>query len=80
MKLTVTTTVNAPVDRVWQKYTNPTDVMQWNFASDDWHCPSASGDLRVGGKFSSRMAAKDGSFGFDFEGTYTQLIEHSLIE
>jgi uncharacterized protein YndB with AHSA1/START domain len=80
MMIHVETTVKAPVARVWEAYTNPADIVKWNFASDDWHCPSASGDLREGGKFSSRMEAKDGSFGFDFEGTYTKVVTNSLIE
>jgi uncharacterized protein YndB with AHSA1/START domain len=80
MKIHVETTVFAPVARVWEAYTSPAEVVQWNFASDDWHCPSASSDLRVGGAFSSRMEAKDGSFGFDFAGTYTKVDVNSLIE
>ncbi len=69
-KITVEATINAPVERVWNAWTNPEDIMAWNAASPDWHCPKASGDLRPGGKFSSTMAAKDGSFSFDFEGTH----------
>jgi uncharacterized protein YndB with AHSA1/START domain len=80
MKLTVETTVNAPVDKVWRAYTTPEDIKQWNAASADWHTTAASVDLRVGGQFSSRMEAKDGSFGFDFAGTYTKIVEHQLIE
>jgi uncharacterized protein YndB with AHSA1/START domain len=80
MKITVETIVNAPLAKVWHAYTNPEDVKQWNFASSDWHCPSASGDLREGGKFSSRMEAKDGSMGFDFEGTYTKIVPLERIE
>lgn len=80
MKITIETVVNAPIANVWSAYTNTDDVTHWNFASDDWHCPSARGDLRVGGQFSSRMEAKDGSFGFDFEGTYTRIVQHELIE
>jgi uncharacterized protein YndB with AHSA1/START domain len=80
MKLTVETTVNAPVDKVWSAYTTPDDIMQWNSASADWHTTKASVDLRVGGKFSSRMEAKDGSTGFDFAGTYTKVVPHQLIE
>lgn len=72
-KITISATVDAPSDKVWAAYTTPEDITQWNFASDDWCCPSASNDLRVGGKMTSRMEAKDGSFGFDFEGTYTDL-------
>lgn len=80
MKITVEKNVRAPIERVWQAYTTPADIMQWNAASDDWHTTKASVDLRVGGAFSSRMEAKDGSFGFDFAGTYTSVVPHSLIE
>ncbi len=80
MKITVETNVKAAIDKVWRAYTSPEHVTKWNFASDDWHCPRATGDLRAGGKFSSRMEAKDGSMGFDFAGTYTNIIEHKLIE
>ncbi|HEY1059260.1 MAG TPA: SRPBCC domain-containing protein [Limnobacter sp.] len=80
MKITVKTTVNAPINTVWSAYTTPADIMQWNAASDDWHTTQSTVDLRVGGSFSSRMEAKDGSFGFDFAGTYTQLVPNKLIE
>jgi uncharacterized protein YndB with AHSA1/START domain len=80
MKITVETVVNAPVAKVWSAYTTPADIMQWNAASDDWHTTSATIDLREGGKFCSRMEAKDGSFGFDFEGTYTKIIPNERIE
>lgn len=80
MKITVDTTVAAPIDQVWQAYTTPDDIRQWNAASDDWHTTAATVDLREGGTFSSRMEAKDGSFGFDFAGTYTKIVEHELIE
>ena len=80
MQITVTTTVAAPNERVWHAYTTPSDIMRWNAASDDWHTTAASVDLREGGVFSSRMEAKDGSFGFDFAGTYTRLVPHALIE
>jgi uncharacterized protein YndB with AHSA1/START domain len=80
MKITVETTVAAPIDEVWRAYTSPEDIIKWNAASDDWHTPRASVDLRVGGAFSSRMEAKDGSMGFDFAGTYTKIIRHELIE
>lgn len=79
-KVTVQTTVAAPLEKVWGAYTTPDDIKQWNAASDDWHTTSATVDLRVGGAFSSRMEAKDGSFGFDFAGTYTKVEEHRLIE
>ncbi len=79
MKITVETTVNAPVSTVWRAYTTPSDIKQWNTASDDWHTTQSSVDLRVGGAFTSRMEAKDGSFGFDFAGTYTQIMPNELI-
>ena len=80
MKITVSTVVRAPVAEVWRAYTSPDDIKCWNTASPDWHTTSAVVDLRVGGKFSSRMEAKDGSFGFDFAGEYTKLIPNKLIE
>ena len=80
MKITVETSVAAPVADVWRAYTTPEDIIHWNAASDDWHTPRASVDLRVGGAFCSRMEAKDGSMGFDFEGTYTRIVAHRLIE
>src|SRR4029450_5079829 len=80
MKITVETTVAAPIEEVWRAYTTPEDIKKWNAASDDWHTTAATVDLRVGGAFSSRMEAKDGSMGFDFAGTYTKIIEHKLIE
>ncbi len=80
MKITVETNVKAPIAAVWQAYTTPEDIIKWNAASDDWHTNRASVDLREGGAFSSRMEAKDGSFGFDFAGTYTKIIPNELIE
>ena len=80
MKIGVETTVAAPIEQVWRAYTTPEDIKQWNAASDDWHTTTASVDLRVGGTFSSRMEAKDGSMGFDFAGTYTKIVEYTLIE
>ena len=80
MNITIETTVQAPIDKVWRAYTSPEDIIQWNAASDDWHTTSSSVELRVGGTFSSRMEAKDGSFGFDFAGTYTKIIPNELIE
>ena len=79
MKITVETVVKAPVAEVWRAYTTPEDIKQWNAASDDWHTTKASVDLREGGAFSSRMEAKDGSFGFDFAGTYTKIMPQKLI-
>lgn len=80
MKITVEATVAAPIDTVWRAWTTPAAIMQWNAASDDWHTTAASVDLQVGGAFSSRMEAKDGSMGFDFAGTYTKIVEHQIIE
>jgi uncharacterized protein YndB with AHSA1/START domain len=80
MKATVETTIQAPIAEVWRAYTTPEDIKQWNAASDDWHTTKASVDLREGGVFSSRMEAKDGSFGFDFAGTYTKVVPNALIE
>ena len=78
--ITVQTTVNAPIEKVWKFWTEPGHIIHWNNASDDWHTPRAENDLRVGGKFSARMEAKDGSFGFDFSGDYTNVVEHKTIE
>ena len=65
---------------MWRAYTTPADIKEWNAASDDWHTTAAKVDLRVGGEFSSRMEAKDGSMGFDFAGTYTKIVDHKLID
>ncbi|GAA5163169.1 SRPBCC family protein [Viridibacterium curvum] len=80
MKIQVQTTVRAPIEKVWSAYTTPADIVKWNAASDDWHTTRAEVDLRVGGAFSSRMEARDGSFGFDFAGTYTRVDVHQRIE
>lgn len=80
MKIVVSTVVQAPIEEVWRAYTTPEDIKVWNTASPDWHTTSATVDLRPGGKFSSRMEAKDGSFGFDFAGEYTNVVQHQLIE
>ena len=80
MRITIEAIVKAPIANVWSAYTTPADIKQWNTASDDWHTTSASVDLREGGAFSSRMEAKDGSFGFDFAGTYTRIVHQTLIE
>ena len=80
MKISVETTIAASIDEVWRAYTTPEDIKKWNAASDDWHTTSATVDLRIGGAFSSRMEAKDGSMGFDFAGTYTNIVKHKLIE
>ncbi len=80
MKITIETAVAAPIGEVWRAWTTPDDIKQWNAASDDWHTTASTVDLREGGAFSSRMEAKDGSFGFDFGGTYTKVVPHRLIE
>lgn len=79
-RITVETTVAAPIETVWRAYVTPEDIKQWNAASDDWHTTASTVDLREGGSFSSRMEAKDGSFGFDFAGTYTKIVDKKLIE
>lgn len=73
-KITVTATIDADKNKAWDYYTNPAHITKWNFADPSWHCPSASNDMRVGGKYSARMEAKDGSFGFDFEATYDEIV------
>jgi len=78
-QITIEATVNAPVTKVWQYYTEPKHITKWNNASDDWHTTRAENDLRKGGKFLSRMEAKDGSFGFDFGGVYDDVKANELI-
>ncbi len=80
MKITVSTVVSAPIAEVWRAYNTPEDIKAWNAASPDWHTTASSVDLRVGGGFSSRMEAKDGSAGFDFAGEFTKVEPHKLIE
>ena len=79
-KITVENVVKAPVEIVWEYWTNPEHITKWAFASDDWHAPHAENDLRTGGKFSTTMAAKDGSFSFDFGGVYTNVVEYKVID
>jgi uncharacterized protein YndB with AHSA1/START domain len=79
-KITVETTVNAPVEKVWSSWTEPQHITKWNNASDDWHTPWAKADFREGGNFVARMEAKDGSMGFDFGGVYDAVKEHQYIE
>lgn len=74
-KVTVTATINADVKKVWDYYTNPKHITNWNFADPSWRCPSASNDMKIGGAYKARMEAKDGSFGFDFEAIYTEIKE-----
>lgn len=78
--ITIESTVNAPVSKVWELWNNPEHITKWAFASDDWEAPHAKNDLRVGGKFITRMSAKDGSEGFDFTGIYSTVDKYSLIE
>ncbi|MBC6368517.1 SRPBCC family protein [Algoriphagus sp. AK58] len=73
-KITVQALVSAPLATVWERYTQPEHITQWNFAHPSWHCPSASNDLQVGGRYFARMEAKDGSFGFDFEAVYLEIV------
>lgn len=75
-KVTVESTIAADRNKVWDYYTNPKHITKWNFASDDWHCPSAENDMKIGGKYSSRMEAKDGSWGFDFEAVYDEVLNN----
>lgn len=74
-QITVSANINADQKKAWTYYTQPPHITNWNFASDDWQCPSATNDLTIGGIYSSRMEAKDGSFGFDFAGVYEEIIE-----
>ena len=78
--VTISATVNVPIEKVWKLWNTPEDIVQWNTASPDWHTPTAKNDLKENGKLTFRMEAKDGSFGFDFEGTYTKVIPNELIE
>lgn len=78
-KVTVQTVIQAPVEKVWTYWTQPEHITKWNQASEEWHAPKAENDLRVGGKFLTRMEAKDGSMGFDFFGIYDAVKEHEEI-
>ncbi|HQW12339.1 MAG TPA: SRPBCC family protein [Saprospiraceae bacterium] len=79
-KITVSTSINADIKKVWQYYTSPEHITKWNFADPSWYCPSAENDLKVGGKYRSRMEARDGSMGFDFEGTYDDIVPDQKIK
>jgi uncharacterized protein YndB with AHSA1/START domain len=79
MEITVSATINAPIEKVWKCWITPEDICNWNAASDDWHTPRAENDLRVGGRFVSRMESKDGTMGFDFNGVYTEVETHEKI-
>lgn len=78
--ITVQNTINAPVSKVWQYWTQPAHITQWCAANEEWHAPAATNDLRKGGQFTTRMEAKDGSFGFDFGGTYDDVRENEYLE
>ncbi|MBL8015252.1 MAG: SRPBCC family protein [Candidatus Doudnabacteria bacterium] len=78
--ITVSAEINSPVAKVWDYYTQPEHITQWNNASEDWHTPRAENDLRPGGHFLSRMESRDGTQGFDFTGTYEAVEEHKLIK
>ena len=80
IKITVETTIAAPIEKIWQYWTIPKHIINWNFASDDWCAPAAVNDLHAGGKFSFRMEARDGSMGFDLEGIYTVVKTNETIE
>jgi len=79
-KITVSAHIDAPIEKVWKYWSQPEHITQWCHASDDWHAPHAENDLRNGGKFLTVMAAKDGSYQFDFDGVYDKVEEHKLIE
>jgi uncharacterized protein YndB with AHSA1/START domain len=72
-KITIQVSVSANKQKVWDYYTQPEHIIKWNFADPSWHCPTASNDLKVGGRYVARMEAKDGSFGFDFDAVYTEI-------
>jgi uncharacterized protein YndB with AHSA1/START domain len=78
-RITISAAINKPVAHVWKIWTEPNHIIQWNAANDDWHCPKASNDLRTAGRFSSTMAARDGSFSFDFEGVYDDVQPNKRI-
>lgn len=78
-QIQIETLVAAPVSKVWTYWTEPKHITQWNFAIPEWHCPSATNDLKVGGRYSARMEARDKSFGFDFEATYNEIVSNKRI-
>lgn len=78
--MTTETTVNALIDATWRVWTTPNDIVEWNATTDEWHTSNATIDLQVGGSFSYRIEAKDGSVGFDFTGRFTNVVEHEIIE
>ena len=80
MNISIEVLVNSSLQQAWIAWTSPDHIVKWNFASDDWHCPSAAVELQVGGQYSSRMEAKDGSMGFDFKAQFTQVIDQQRLE
>jgi uncharacterized protein YndB with AHSA1/START domain len=80
MKITVKVILNVPVKKAWEFFTKPAHITGWNYASDDWQCPWAENDLRIGGKLKSRMESRDGSMGFDFEGIYDEIDEFRILK
>ncbi|WP_020401824.1 SRPBCC family protein [Gracilimonas tropica] len=78
-RITISANIAATIEQVWDYWTLPEHITKWNFASDDWHCPDAQNDLREGGRYRARMEAKDGSFGFDFEAVYDEIIPKQRI-
>ena len=79
-KIKVNATINTDLKKVWDYYTNPKHIVNWNFADPSWHCPSAINDMKLGGTYLARMEARDGSFGFDFEAVYTEIIKGESFE
>jgi len=79
-KIRIGTTINAPVEKVWNTWTTPSEIIQWNCPSPEWHTPKAEHDLKAGGKFNFRMEARDGSMGFDFGGVYDVVTKNQLIK
>ncbi len=77
--ITIVADITAPIDKVWHVWNDTNEIIKWNSASPDWHTPRASNDLKIGGRFVYHMAARDGSFEFDFSGTYTEVQKHKLI-
>ena len=78
--ITVQTNIQVPIEKAWEFWSGPEHITQWNFATEEWHCPKAENDLKPGGRFVWRMEAKDGSMGFDYSGTYVKVIPNELIE
>lgn len=79
-QITVKANIKAPLTMVWKCWTEPNHVQNWNFANNDWHCPTAESDFTIGGEFHYMMAAKDGSFSFDFWGTFMNIQEEKSLE